>query len=1254
MKKFIFCLFAACSLQMNAQYLEHIYDYIENTSVFEENQEEGHAYYLAKQHLSLNGNWRFFFANTPEEVPQNFFASNFKDSKWRTIHVPSNWEMEGYGDALFRNVAAPFKANPPFVPREYNPTGAYRKTFTLPTEWKGQQVFLRMEKTQSASFVWLNGQQVGYNEGGQEPAEYDVTPFLRPGKNTLAVCVVKYSDGYYLEGQDYWRLAGIFDDVTLYATPKTRLFDWFVTTDLDDQYKDATLHLNVDVKKYEDTSASYSVRATLSDAKGKKVKEMLSERFTMDGKGRKSVNFSSHISNPDKWTAETPVLYQLTLELLNESGAVMQQISSKMGFKETEIRHQVFYLNGQAIKVNATNTHMQHPELGHAMNEETIRKDMEILKQHNFNAVRTSHYPPVNKYLELADEFGLFIIDETGDEAHATEYISNDNKFLAMYQERVRQMVLRDRNHPCVLFWSAGNESGEGPLITEVVKEGKKYDPTRYFMYGGNAYAHPGEDIIGPRYPTPYELEMNTAMVPESQDPRPSFMDEYLSVAGNAGGGLDEYWAVIRRHPRLMGGAIWDFVNPGLTEHIRPLKDSSPFNTPAHLMGNAKVEKGVLHLSGHDEWVEVYRSNNVELSSKELTISFDVKPGKLCGMFEGAPYITKGNTQFGVVQRGENKLQFYLHSGVKHTLDVDLPANWVGKWHHVTASWDGKEMKLFIDGQLKGTESTTSNEPNNNRRRGNGGGERGMLSNFPYPINIGRFAGNHAQDPQTIYTADAEMDNVAIYNKCLADGEGRAEDAVLYLTFDSNGDEGTFYTIGGNMRTYGSIWPDRSVQPEMKQMKWTTQPVSIRLLNAETGEVEVTNRLFFTDLSQYATHWRLMADDQVLEEGDIQLSTAPQQKQVIRIPYHKPAIVAGKEYRITISSALKTDELWAKKGYEVAWDQLELSSWNIPAPLPQLTSQHLNTQEDDQQIKVSGNGFCYVISKATGNLEQLEVEGKSVLKAPFSFNLWRAPLANEFDSWDAFRVNGGYSEGYGNMVSTLFYSKGVNQLNIRPASVQLTHNQYETTVTVSQLVQVGASSFGALDLYIQGVQLAGFTIDYTYHFYDDGTVKIQNHLSPQGKLPEILPRIGFTTSVAKEFDHITWYGRGPEENYPDRKTGYQVGVWTKTVADMYEPYLLPQDHALRTDNRYVQLLNKDGIGVQISMNEHFNFNAYQFSTDNLTKSQFTYQLQPQSDRYTFNLDYATTGVGCTCVYVLDEYRVKPAAYDRVITIQPKK
>ena len=1250
-KSLTFGLIATCTLQMNAQYLEHIYDYIENTSVFEENQEEGHAYYLADKHLSLNGSWKFYYANTPEEVPQNFFQTNFKDGRWDKIEVPSNWEMLGYGDPIFRNVAAPFKANPPYVPREYNPTGAYRRTFNIPSSWDGHQIFLRLEKTQSASFVWINGQQAGYNEGGQEPAEYDITPFIKKGKNTIAVCVIKYCDGYYLEGQDYWRLAGICDDVTIYATPKTRLFDWFVTTDLDAQYKDADLKVAIDVKSYQEDNSTYSVRATLTDKNGTKVKEMVSDKFCIIGKGKNSLELSSKVSNPEKWTSETPVLYKLKLELLAENGKTVQQITSNMGFKETEIRNQTFYLNGEPIKVNSINTHMQHPELGHVITEETIRKDMEILKQHNFNSVRISHYPPVNKYLELADEYGLYIIDETGDEAHATEYLSNNQNFKEMYLERVRQMVLRDRNHPSVLFWSAGNESGEGPLITEVIKEGKKYDPTRYYMYGGNAYAHPGEEIIGPRYPTPYELEMNTAMTPEEEDPRPSFMDEYLSVAGNAGGGMDEFWEVIRRHPRLMGGAIWDFVNPGLTERIRPLKDSSPYNTPVHLMSNAKVEDGILCLSGHEEWVEVYRADNVELKGNAITISFDVKPGKLSGTHDGAPYITKGSTQFGVVQKGEKTLQFYLHTGVKHALNVDLPENWIGNWHHVTASWDGQEMKLYIDGELKGTEATPARQQTGNRRS-NQQGERGVISNFPYPINIGRFAGNHAQDPQTIYTADAQMDNVAIYDKCLADGEGSAADAVLYLTFDSNGDEGTYYTIGTNMRTYGCIWPDRTVQPEMLQLKWTTQPVSVRLLNAEKGTVEVTNRLHFTDLSQYASHWALMADNEVIEEGDIQFTTGPQQKQIVTIPYKKPNIIPGKEYRIMVTSTLKEKQIWADAGHQVAWDQLELTEWNLPAVPEKLSASNINAEENDKLIKISGNGFCYIINKETGNLDQIEVDGKSLLKEPVTFNLWRAPLANEFDSWNAFRVNGGYNDGYGNMVSTLFYTQGVNQLRIRPSQIELTHNEHETTVTVHQLVQVGASSYGQLDLYIQGVQLAGFSLDYTYRFYDDGTVKIDNQASPQGKLPELLPRIGFTTSVMNSFDNITWYGRGPEENYPDRKTGYPVGIWTKSVADMYEPYLLPQDHALRTDIRYVKLLDDAGSGVQISMNEHFNFNAYQFSTDNLTKSQYTYQLQPQTDCYTLNLDYNTTGVGCTSIYVLDEYRVKPAPYNRTITIKP--
>jgi beta-galactosidase len=380
------------------------------------------------------------------------------------------------------------------------------------------------------------------------------------------------------------------------------------------------------------------VKALLSDKNGQQVAVMQGAVPVVADRQMAETSLKNHVTNPLKWTSETPHLYNLNLQLLS-NGQVIDEVNTRIGFKETRIIGETFYLNGVPLKVNAQNSHMQHPVMGHAMTEDVIRKDFEILKQFNFNAVRTSHYPPVNKYLELADEYGLFIIDETGDEAHASEQISGEDQYLGMYQERVRRMVLRDRNHACVLFWSAGNESGEGHLIGEVIKEGKKYDPTRSWMYGGNAYSHPAEEIIGPRYPTPEELDLQVGLHGDG-DIRPSFMDEYLSVAGNGGGALDDFWRVIYNHPRTMGGAIWDFVSPGLQEPARLVQDDSPFHTPAHLMGNAKLLKSkngtVLDLNGHDQWVEVYRADNVEISSDQLTITMQVYPRKLissCGSF---------------------------------------------------------------------------------------------------------------------------------------------------------------------------------------------------------------------------------------------------------------------------------------------------------------------------------------------------------------------------------------------------------------------------------------------------------------------------------------------------------------------------------------------------------------------------------------------------------------------------------------------
>ncbi len=371
---------AVFSFSQQKPFLTDIYKYIENTSIYELNQEEGHVplvpystvdqalindFSKTSYSLSLNGIWKFHYSDTPEGVPLDFYKEGYNDKKWDTLRVPSNWEMKGYGDPLFRNVSTPFDPNPPRVPREYNPTGSYRRTFNIPASWKDREVFLRMEKTASASFVWINGNEVGYNEGSQEPAEYNITSWLKTGKNMIAVVVYKYSDGYYLEDQDYWRLAGIFDNIWLFSAPKVHIFDWVATTDLDESFSDASLKLAADIKNYTALAVNdYSLRTILYDSNKKPVKTMVSEKFSVSPGIKQTVNLVGMIKNPDKWSAEYPNLYYLTFELINSSGKTEEVISGRFGFKETEIRNQMFYLNGVPVKLNGINSHMQHPVYG--------------------------------------------------------------------------------------------------------------------------------------------------------------------------------------------------------------------------------------------------------------------------------------------------------------------------------------------------------------------------------------------------------------------------------------------------------------------------------------------------------------------------------------------------------------------------------------------------------------------------------------------------------------------------------------------------------------------------------------------------------------------------------------------------------------------------------------------------------------------------------------------------------------------------
>jgi beta-galactosidase len=1228
-------------------FLSDPFKFLENPAIYELNQLEGHSVCIpaksseealnlqkskSENVLMLNGTWKFYFANTPEGTPKDFFLPKFKDAGWSDIMVPSNWEMQGFGDPLFRNVNQPFRANPPFIPREYNPTGSYRRTFTLPVGWKGKPIYLRMEKTASASFVWINGKEVGYNEGAQEPAEYDVTEFVKPGENTLAVNVYKYSDGVFLECQDYWRLAGIFDDIWMYTTPEVHLFDWVATTDLDEKYADATLKLQIAVtNRSKNTKTDYKIRTSLLDENNAIVKTITSDTFSIEAGKKQTVQLSSNITNPQKWSAEDPNLYHLAMELINAEGKTDEVIAGRIGFKETEIRHQVFYLNGKAIKLNGINSHMQHPETGHAMDEATIRKDFEILKQFNINCVRTSHYPPVSRYLELADEYGIYVIDETGDESHATEYVSKNPDWEPMYRERARKMVLRDRNHPSILFWSAGNESGEGQNICAVINEGRKYDSTRYWMYGGNAFAHPCEEIIGPRYPTPFELKTEVGMISEKEDPRPSFMDEYLSVAGNGGGALDDYWDVIYKYPRIMGGAIWDFVSPGLREPIRKLEDSSKNKVPAHIMGRAKIAEGHqgkgIDLNGHDQWVEVYQSNNLEISGKELTLSLWVFPRNL--MSRGGTLLTKGNNQFGLQQVGKDSIDFYLYTSKRVSVRAALPKDWEQNWHHVAAVYNGKSMAIFIDNKKLVEKSVSGN-----------------LANFPFPLNIGRNSELHGQETN-VYLCDAVMDQVAVFTKAMdvndlySSKPELKNSAAIWLDFENEQNEGQFFSYGIGARTYGCIWPDRVPEPEMWQMKKSAQPVSVKWSDKKKMEIMILNRFFFTSLKTIEARWNLEENGISVATGKFDAKANPQGWEIVRLPITKPLIKAGASYLLTVSFHSKAQTKWAPKGFELAWDQLEMP-WSVQSMQAPAALQTKSLKVDDSEgwLKITGTNFEYTFSTVDGRLKSLKSNGKELLKQGPQLNAWRAPLANEQDNWTTYSVNViPKTEGYGNMISTSWYALGLDRMKYTLETFECKIENEQVVVHTHEIVLFGNSSN------------SGFDNDVIYTISGDGMMEMNHTINPSGKMPVWLPRIGTSWILDQDLKQVGWFGRGPQENYPDRKSGYRIGSYQSTVEGMFVPYLLPEDCGLRTDNKWVRFLNSDGAGLEFSAQQPFNFNCYNYSTENLSKSKYTCQLV-KTDAITFNFDYQTTGVGCTARAVFNKYQTIPKFIQFTSFIKP--
>ncbi len=525
--------------------------------------------------VTLDGQWKFSFSPDADKAPKDFASPAYDVSQWKEIKVPADWQAEGYDQARFNNVTYPFPANRPLIPHATNPVGSYRRDVDVPRDWKQSDVILHIGAAGSAYYVWVNGHKVGYSEDSKLPSEFDVTRWIKPGRNSVSIQVYRWSDGSYLEDQDFWRVSGIERSVYLMAAPKARVADTFVKAGLSADFTDGTLDIALDLTN---AARGHTVRATVIDGN----RTLLTK--TAPATGAKLL-LTGTLPGIRPWTAETPNLYTLLVELLDRKGNTVQATARRIGFRSVAIQNGLVTVNGKPITIRGVNRHEHDPETFHVISLASMRRDIELMKLNNVNALRTSHYPNDERLYGLADEYGLYVMDEANIESHAYMSAANrggrapesiqigyDSAWEAAHVSRVVNMVERDKNHPSIIFWSLGNEAGTGPSFEKAAAAARAIDPTRLISYLGysqindfkpNAYA----DIYAPMYDSPARM-LDYAQHPEFK--QPMIQSEYAHMQGNSGGNFKEYWdAIYARPDRLQGGFIWDWVDQSMYRYTK-------------------------------------------------------------------------------------------------------------------------------------------------------------------------------------------------------------------------------------------------------------------------------------------------------------------------------------------------------------------------------------------------------------------------------------------------------------------------------------------------------------------------------------------------------------------------------------------------------------------------------------------------------------------------------------------------------------
>ncbi|SMC66598.1 glycoside hydrolase family 2 TIM barrel-domain containing protein [Kibdelosporangium aridum] len=1183
-----------------------VHTYLEDPRKVAEGQEPAHAFLRpyadaaaaarkderSPYTLSLDGKWRIAMADNPSQVPAGFYGDGYDTSRWREVSVPHTLQTDGLDHPIFRNIATEIQPDdPPRVPRDVNPTAAYARDFDLPANWAQRTTFLRFEGVTSAYFVWVNGKYVGYDQGGYTPAEFDISPALKPGRNRIAVQVHRWSAGAYLEDVDQWRFSGIFRSVHLYSTPATHIQDVTLRTDLDASYADATLTAAVELKGKPGNQVALSLR----DANGREVgatSQHIEQRGTL----------TLPVRNPAKWTDETPNLYTVVLTLTGPDGTHIT--SETTGFREIEIRDRQLLVNGKRVLFKGVNRAETDADHGRHVPRAAQERDVALMEQLNVNAVRTSHYPSDPYFYELADKHGIWIDDEVDIETHNHENCNNwcqanQPEWRDAFLDRLIGMVERDKNHPSIFLWDTGNEAGLGAHHYAMAEWLDANEPTRPIYHQSNNPDGdaPFADVWGPRYPSPEkfaEQAKNTT--------KPLIFGEYAHAMGNSLGNFREFWDIIRANPQTQGGFIWDWAEQNIRQKIRIVPDSSGNSISAHLSGKPDLVDGhrgkALALSGLDDFVEVYRDRKLDITGKAVTLDAWVKPGKWTGDFR---IVGKGDHQYALKMKTEKTLEFFIHSGTWQAVQAPVPADFYGNWHRVSGTYDGTALRLYIDG------AEVASKPFS-----------GPIDSSSAEVNVGRDFETSWNDPSNIgWMGRGVVDDVRIYDRSLTAVELNASTpvggAVLALDFDKVEEKGTHLSYGSSLSGVdGLIGADRFVQPEALQMAWAHQP--LRFAYAD-GVLSVTNERQFTGTDDLRLKWRVNEGSRVVAASEQPLRVAA--ASTGRIPLLAKA--TDRERFLTVEAVTKT-------GHVLAHDQFFLGGTRVPgldkAPFDW---RFVLPVEDTTSVTVLAGGALYKVDKKTGALTSIRYGGKELLSSGPKLDAWRAPISNETFAW-------GRAEGED------WRKAGLDRLQTTVTGVRVERDKAAVRVIVDSRVAA------------PDVTSAWFDQTMTYTITSTGVLELGHRVTPQGSMRTLpyLPRIGVSLGVPDTYNKFTWYGR-KTESYVDRKDGTPIGVQSSTVDEQYVEYYRPQDHGNHTDSRWAMLSDGRSGGLLVGGAKDVSVTPY----DDLDRAAYPFQLQRNKGWSTLHASHAVTGVGDTPNPVRERSQVQPdQTYEYTLSLRP--